>query len=340
MKKTSNKLLISHSVIGPTYKKRFLTNIENFPAYKYFDVLIMTDDVEYFSSISHMDNIFIEDIFDLRKDYPWSIEHEIFPKEKRDEVEYANELMDYVNITYKMQLPSFFHRFALNWKHSQEYKGFLFPCLDVHPIISDDEQFKKFESYFTSYNENERITFLPCGEIDKDHLIYPRLKEFSDSLNETLNINPNPPNIFHHSDHNVFFLKIPNENDIPLLFKTLNNICKEVILKPQKYFHLNRHSMWRLHAEHIFAIAGNLLEFEFPPKPIPLCFGSQPGHHWKICCYPEDRFWNFYYPFVFGATPYELIPSKKGQEDFIQNNFESLKAFYKLRFQPFPYIKK
>lgn len=341
MKKTNNKLLLFHHVTGPTYKDRFLHNIKNYPAYKYFDILIMTDDVGYFDSIAHMDNLFIEDTYEMRKDYPWSLEHEIFPKEKIDDVKYCNEINKKDIIDPKIQLPTLMCRFALNWKYSQEYSGFIFPCLDVPPTFKSLEEFKTYERYYTETSPNEKIGFFPTAQIysktspDDEIYNFKILKDYTDSLGKTLNLNSNYQ--FPQSDgvHHTF--KIPNKKDIPLLFKTINNICKEVVLNKDKYYELNGHSMWSMHAEYIMGIVSSFLDFN-----LDFHIPEHTKNYFHPNCYPEDRFWNWYYKFEFEGVEHIMYPSSKGKEHFIQNNFESLKAFYILRNiipYKFPYKK-
>ena len=81
-----NKILIVQFTVGPTHKARLLHNLNTYPAYNRFDVLILTNDVEFFDSVSDRSNIILKDINEIRKDYPWSLELEVIPKEKVDNI--------------------------------------------------------------------------------------------------------------------------------------------------------------------------------------------------------------------------------------------------------------
>jgi len=73
-----NKVLISYTPIGPTYKDRVIDNIKKYDAYQYFDVLILTDDPQYpgFDAIRHLPNIHIDDLTVHRDKYPEFYEYE------------------------------------------------------------------------------------------------------------------------------------------------------------------------------------------------------------------------------------------------------------------------
>lgn len=65
-----NKILITQFIVGPTYKDRIKYNLNKYrESYKFFDVVILTDDVEYFADTSY-DNVFFVDIDTLRASSP------------------------------------------------------------------------------------------------------------------------------------------------------------------------------------------------------------------------------------------------------------------------------
>ena len=118
----NNILLVQYSV-GPTYKDRLIYNLKTYPGYNYYDVFILTNDVEYFQSVSHMKNVFLQDIDEIRKDYPWSIELEPVPKEKTDQTKYAKEIWGSNPV---IKFPTLLERFVFLWEKVANYDGFIF----------------------------------------------------------------------------------------------------------------------------------------------------------------------------------------------------------------------
>ena len=122
-------LLLVYTTTGPTSRERSVINIvDNLATYTQFDILLLTDyqaDPIY-DSVRHLDNIIIKAIDELRKDYPWSIQHEPLPIKTLSDEEYATYL-----VTTNTAIGSCFWRFAFLLDGIEKYDGVLFCNTDV-----------------------------------------------------------------------------------------------------------------------------------------------------------------------------------------------------------------
>lgn len=327
-----NKLLIVQLSVGPTYKARLLHNLNTCPAYDLFDVFIMTDEVEYFASVAHRPNLIIKDLDELRKDFPWSVELEKIPPRASTEQDYARIMRD-----EQFKFPTLVDRFVWHWEHAEEYEGFIFMNCDILPI-ADAEGYKVMEEYYTSPVDQhpqfptetsllDKIIVVPgAGTYDEYHHQY--LLDYAKMFNEKFKVVDKE--IVHHfpvTDGNFRTFKFPDKKMIKPFFELVNNIAKEV-LTTNDYFFIGNHSVWNLNSEHIYSIVFNLFDVQvFPPTGH---WGVYPGT-FAVCCFPEDRFWSW------GG---QMDSSFYTQEEFIQHNYDILKAFHEGRGQPFPYERK
>lgn len=327
-----NKLLIIQLAIGPTYKARLLHNLNTCSGYDFFDVFVLTDDVEYFSSVAHRPNLFIQDLDELRKDFPWSIELEKIPPTDSTEEEYAKIMRE-----GPFRFPTLLERFVWHWEHAEEYDGFIVMNCDILPVMNA-EDYKVLEAYFTTPVEQhpqfptetslvDKIVIVP-GAGTYDALHHPFLFEYAIKLNEKFKVTDKE--VVHNfpvTDGNFRTFKFPNKKMIKLFFELVNNIAKEV-LTDSSYFFIGVHSVWNLNSEHIYSIMFNLLDAQvFPPTGH---WGFTHNTFW-VCCYPEDRFWTW------GG---QMDCTFNTQKEFIQHNYDLLKEFYERRAQPFPYERK
>ena len=323
----NNKILITQFALGPTYKERLLKNITTYKSYDYFDIFLLTDSVEYFDSISHKSNVIIKDIDEMRKSYPWSFDLEPLPKEKFDEVKYAEEFL--LNNT---QIPTLLRRFVFNWERVSEYDGFIFMDCDIIPTATD-EVFQKLNHYFTTPFPDEslqnKIIVIPAGYYDDENTI-SFLKEFATTINNKYKITDSEiKDQFIRTDGNFRSLKFPNKESIKIFSTLLDNIIYDILTDDQ-FFILKGHTMWRLHSEHILSIIFNLLGAESMSWSPELGLSNSLSEgSFRVDCYPEDRFWNWALNTVF--------PSQIGKQDFIDKNYDELKKFYENRAQIFPY---
>ena len=323
------KILITQLALGPTYKARLLHNLQTYPAYDRFDVFIMTDEVEYFESVAHKSNLYINNIDEIRKDYPWSIKLEKVPPLIKDEAEFAKYCIE-----NNVKIPTLLQRFSLNWEKSSDYDGFIWMDCDVLPI-TDDFFYEKTENYFCNpvesinifslKNLKDKILSSPGGgEYDEYH--HPFLKDFAIAINEKYKITDKEIiHKFFTTDGNFRTLKFPNKEMTKYFFELLNNVAHD-ILTDNKFFVLGVHTMWNLHSEHILSILFNLLEVVVFPLNDEV--GISPHNVFKINSYPEDRFWNW------GMN---MESSLIGKQDFIDKNYDKLKKYYIDHFQEFPY---
>lgn len=315
-----------HVAVGPTYKERMLNNLINKDGYDLYDVLVLTDEVEYFDSVKHKSNFFIKDINEFRKDYPWSIEHEKIASEKTDEIKYALQRLDGLNF------PTLLDRFAFDWEQADQYEGFISMSCDVIPL-KNIEEFKITEKYFVDKIERHPLFFtdtdlkgkiivIPGGAGYDSH--HSHLLDYAKSINEQYKITDKEISTeFLITDGNFRTFNFPNKEARKQFFTLMNNIIYDVYVE-NKYFCLGDHCHWRCHSEYIISVVLNLMNgIAFPKTPHLGLTESL----FKIECYPEDRFWSW-------GWEYDIEKGKKG---FIEKNFEKLKEFYENRGQTFPY---
>jgi hypothetical protein len=324
------KLLIVQFAIGPTHKSRLLYNLKTYSGYDLYDVFIITDSVEFFDSVKHKSNLFINDIDEIRKDYPWSIEFEKIPKEKFDESKYAKEVIE-----GNIKIPTLMRRFVFCWDKVYDYDGFIFMDCDVIPLYNEYFH-NRMENFFTNplsehpdfsigVDLTDKIIMIPgAGSYDRYHHEY--LMDFAKDINERYKITDRELEWrFPITDGNFRTIKFPNKSLIKPFFELMNNIIYDVLVD-KKYFYLGTHSMWNNHSEYILSIMLNLYDgYTFP---FSHGLGLLSNTTFRIDCYPEDRFWNW------GMN---MESSLIGKMDFVKKNYDKLKEFYKNRGQEFPY---
>ena len=327
-----NRILIVQFALGPTHKARLLHNLKTCTSYKYFDVFVMTDDIDYFSSVLLMPNLTIKDLDELRKDYPWSIELEKIPPTINDEAEYAKYFIE-----NNVKIPTLLRRFVFLWENVTNYLGFIFMDCDVLPVVND-EWYQKLENYFynpiishpypefTDSLENKIITTPAGGPYDQENCKY--LHDFAINFNNDYKITDKEIiNYFTVTDGNFRTLRFPNKEMIKPFFELLNNIIYDILtLKKEEYFIIQTHSMWNLQSEQILSMIFNLLDVKCFPWTED--FGFSRNESFNINSYPEDRFWNW------GMN---MEPSMIGKQDFINKNYNKLKKYYEDHFIEFPY---
>jgi len=316
---------------GPTYKKRLLNNIKTNKGYEKYDILLITDDVEYWDDIKNKENIFIEHIDDLRKDYPWSIENEKLPNEKRDEIKYAKEIIE-----NNFKFPTLLQRFGFIWKNAQNYDGFIWPNTDVLPkeiteyhVIEMNKYFseKKFSNTCYGLDINtpqKQIVMCPGGsKLDEYH--HPYILDYAKKINEKYKItNKEITHNFMMFDGNFITYNFPDKNYYFKFFDLINNIVKEYFENKNEFFHLGTHTMWLTGQEFITSIAMYLMNGTMVPTNSCNILGNQT---FDIFCYPEDRFWNWGWE----------CDINEGQEGFVKKNYDKLKHFYESRGQKWVY---
>jgi hypothetical protein len=315
-----NKILIVQLALGPTYKARLLHNLQTYPAYDKFDIFIMTDEVEYFNQVSYKSNLYVNNIDEIRKDYPWSIELEKIPPVINDETEFAKYYLE-----NNVKIPTLLQRFSLNWEKASDYNGFIWMDCDVLPLV-DSETYDKLEAYFAT--KEDKVVILPVGgAYNMDNNSY--IKDFALCINDKYKITNKEivDNNFLTTDGNFRTLKFPSKEYTKYFFELLNNIVYDVLTDNQ-YFLIGVHTMWNLHSENILSILFNLLEAKGYPWSEERGIDRNNNNSFKLCGFPEDRFWNW------GMN---MEPSTIGKQDFIDKNYDKLKKYYIDHFQKFPY---
>lgn len=320
-------ILINQIAVGPTYKRRLLHNLNTCPSYDFFDVLILTEDVEYFASVTDKENLFIRDVNEIRKDYPWSLELEKIPPVIADEGEYSKL---YIENNYKF--PTMMERFSWGWERADLYDGFISMNCDVLPIATE-ESYKALSDYFTNPVEQHprfptntslvnKIIAVPGGAV-YDEVHHGYLIHFAQKINDKYKITDKPLTFnFQVTDGNFRTFKLPSRQHVRPFFELVNNIVHD-ILTDDEFFILRSHTMWNIHSEYVFAIILNLFE----GQTFPMTYDWGFSNSFSINCYPEDRFWSW------GG----MECSDVSGVDFVNKNYSQLKQFYENRGQPFPY---
>lgn len=256
--KFMGEILITQFAVGPSHKARLLNNLLKYPAYDFFDVYILTDDVSYFAQVNKP-NIQIVNINDVRKDYEWSLTYEKVPNEIHDEAAYAREYM-----ASQFKIPTTLRRFAFLLE--KQYHGYIFMDCDIIPII-DEEYFQKLYKYFTEPFCDRRyggdtvgkIVVLPGSSPGYDEYHHPFLKEYAKEINDKYQVTKEP--IKHNlitTDGNFRTIKFPDKSAIRPFFDLINGIVHDVLVEG-KYFHMRGGSVWNIHSEYLLAVAFNLL---------------------------------------------------------------------------------
>jgi hypothetical protein len=316
---------------GPTYKKRLLNNLKTNKGYEKYDVLLITDDIEYWDEIKNKENIFIEHIDELRKDYPWSIENEKLPIEKRDEIKYAKEIIE-----NNFKFPTLLQRFGFIWKNAKNYDGFLWLNTDVVPKDLTDYHVNEMNRYFSKKElsnncfgndidvPKNKIVMCPGGGLwDKVH--HSHLLDYTKKINDKYKITNNEIiNDFLLFDGNFITYNFPNENYCVDFFNLMDNILKEYFENKEEFFFLGQHTMWLTGQEYITSIVMNLMGGIMVPLNSCNILGNET---FSVFCYPEDRFWNWGWE----------CDINEGQDGFIKNNYDKLKLFYENRGQDWVY---
>jgi hypothetical protein len=305
-----NKILITQFSVGPVYRDRLLHNLQTYSGYDYFDILIITDYVKTFNPISHKPNIFVQDVNELRKDFPWSIEFEIFPNEKDSDAKYLQEIKD-----RQIHIPTMMERFTFIWNKVYDYDGFVFMNCDVVPMFLRD--YGDLELYFT--NPNKNIIMSPGGNVKNTNI--PALHANTIEINNRHKITHKEIiNQYYHNDGNLRSFKIYDKSMIKPFFNLLNNICYDILVE-KMYTLLDTHSVWDLHSEEIYSIALNLLnDDKVTDQDLPININD----FFRCDNYPEDKFWSPIYS--------DMTPTIEGKKKFIEINYEQLKKYYNREF--------
>lgn len=322
----NRNILIVQCAWGPTYRKRLLKNLRECDGYDLYDVFIMTDQVEDFKEVMNKENIYIRDINEMRKDYPWSIEYEQIPEEKIDDKKYTEEIS-------KLKIPTLLRRFVFLWEKVENYDGFIFMDCDVIPIKNLDT-YEITRNYFTNkitkhpfFNDGEDLTgkmiVIPGGQ-SYEEPYHPFLLEYAKKINEKYKITDRELVWdFRMTDGNFRTVNFPDKSYCKKFFELINNIVYDTLVE-KEYFFLATHSIWNAHSEYIISIALNLFGGAAYPKNTE-GIGLGPDL-FRVDCYPEDRYWCW-----------NLLENAETKEEFIKINYDKLKTFYENRGQVFPY---
>lgn len=326
-----SKILLGYTAIGPTYKDRVVYHIKKYQEhYKYFDVLILTNDPEYFKfdEIKDFSNVIIEDLNKHRQQFPEFLEYEKLAEEKIDDEKYRNEVVNlYLN---GFSFPLHLQRFILNYKNIINYEGVIMLDCDVAPsfkirnpnhyFITDNSPEGFFE-YFQQMSSSSVSSNKACYNWDKDPMIKQFMLECINELNKENIKNLDSINGF---DNPIKLLKFESGEKIHSFLKSWNH-C---LLKAFKSNYRNHviHKAWGDASEIIIALLYNIENFSVNLDHLDYISMNS----FKSYTYPEDRFWN-------DVTSLGFETFYKSRKEFISNNYQKLKEFYKNYGQEFPY---
>ena len=296
-----------------------------------YDVLLITNDIEYWDELKNKENIFIEHIDDLRKDYKWSIDNEKLPLEKRDEIKYAKEIIE-----TNFKFPTLLERFCFIWKNAQNYDGFIWLNTDVLPKDITDNSIIEMNKYFsdktfsnTCFNlgiDTPKTQIIMCpGGAKWDEYHHAHLLEYAKKINDKYKITTKEiKHDFSIFDGNFITYNFPNKTYYFDFFNLINNILKEYFENREEFFFLGQHTMWLNAQEYITSIAMTLLNGVMIPLNSCNILGNET---FNVFCYPEDRFWNWGWE----------CDLNEGQLGFVNRNYDKLKLFYEQRGQAWIY---
>lgn len=306
-----NEVLLTYIAIGPTYRDRLLYNVLNgLESYQLVDLLILTDIVDDFDVLLKYHNIKVQNLNDLRKDHPWSLEYEVLPLATKNETEYVDDI--FLNQrTFSFAL----WRFVLLIEGIETYKALFFANCDVLFKLQPDQ----YDVFIKSLDFSTEDSVIGYGHVSYTHIFKDLVKIYAEK-----NKLPYLENLIEGNDGNLFGYCFKNKTKFKQLFEIMDSIIHQTIVeKDINYLQLGQHSIWLTNNEPIQAIAYSLLNIT-----------SYAGHNslysaFAINTYPEDRFWSWV-----GGT---LINSLTSKQDFINTNYNNLKKFYADKQQPWIY---
>lgn len=300
-----NKILLAHWPIGPTFKDRVKYNLQVFDSYKFFDVLILTDDPEYFDDINYP-NVKILDLNYCRDLHPQFNEFEFFPEEKRDCSTYKNQLNNLIMGGKKFSAN--IQRFSLLYKDIKKYKFISILDCDMVPTHTE-EQFKIFENYIENIMPNNSMSTNRAYYTWNNESNLSILEKYSKELNKEIKIEYP----IEGCDSLFKFYKFENPEKIEEFFYVWNYILLDA-------FKTRNHLLsgsWNILPEEILAITYKLLDIKV---------NSGQDHYinmggMKSYNFPEDRYWDDWTHNGFNVS----VDTKL---EFIEKNYDKLKTYY------------
>jgi hypothetical protein len=310
-----NKILLIYWPIGPTFKNRILYNLSTFDSYKFFDVLILTDDAPYFKDLNHS-NVIIKDINEYIALYPEFHNFEFLPKEKYNSGLYRKEI-EHLLFTEGKKLPLNIQRFGLLYENIGNYDAVSILDCDMIPVFTDEE-FADFQNYVKNV--------MPVNSISTNKSYYTfdnernleLLKKYSIDLNKQITIDY-PIQGF---DGLFKLYKFESSTKIKEFFDTWNYI----LLDSYKNNTGLIGGSWNVLIEEILALVYKLLNIR----------ANIESEHYigvggiKSFNFPEDRYWDDW-------THYGFDISSISQEEYIKTNYDKLKEYYSRQNLKFPY---
>lgn len=309
-----SETLICYLAVGPTFKERVITNLERFPQYDLFDVLVLTDDVEFFAGLNRP-NVFIEDLTALRNRYPEFLPYEVLIEEKRDHAVYASEIRGRLN--NHLRFPLHLQRFALLYKNISKYSLIALADCDVTPLFTP-ERYADFLAYFA----NE----VAPNSVGSNRAFYlwerPEVVSWAKDTGVAFKMTIDESRPLCSFDGPLKFFKFKDASAIRRFFELWN----ATLFKAFKENSVILQGSWNCLSEQLLGIVYNLFRMTVDDRRdtgIALT-------DFKAFTYPEDRFWD-----DIGHRHFDISTATK--EDFIRVNYDKLKEFYNDYGQPFPY---
>lgn len=321
-----NKILLGYLAVGPTFRKRVVTNIINYTSsYNFFDVLILTDNPlsREFDKIKEFKNVFIENISLYMEQHPEFFEYEKLQNPQISENEYKEG--------FQYKFPLNLQRYILKYKNIDKYNYIAMLDCDVIPR-HNIEEFKEMYNFL----ENE----LSDNVVISHRAIYFYYedfhREFLKKISQKLKISTKNFKKYQNWDNkesqlvtfdNPFKLfKITDFKKTKTLFDMWSTILLEMYCDTRARTSIVSGS-WNYMVEGVMA-------YVYPFSGIELIPPGPHSHHirkFMVYTYPEDRFWHN----VVNAEGIDL--SGNTQAEFIQNNRTFLKKFYQERGQKWTY---
>lgn len=319
-----NKILLCYTAIGPTYKSRIVNNIFTYDGYKYFDVLILTDDPTYpeFDKFKECSNIFIEDLKPHRDAYPEFYNYEVLPNEKISEEIYNDETIELTQSRH--YFPLHLQRFALNYKNINEYPYIIMSDIDMIPFFNDNS-FGEMLNYFDNEMPNNSVSSNRCYQEWQHKMGVDAFLE-KWAIRKGKNINYNTPvDCF---DNPIKALKFESTDKTKQFFQLWNECLLDAYSDPRIDV---IPCSWGAASETLLAILYKLegIKVNTDSKS----YGSLYG--FKSHTYPEDRYWSF----NVNNAGVIISPDKniKTKDDYVKNHYDKLKKFYEGYGQEFKY---